>query len=73
MGGGRLLLFTGQQLLATGAGTALRQLGAEAERFNLLAQGGRGLHAGHLGDAGLLEGKVHVRRDDPRQRAQHLV
>ncbi len=72
-GAGGLLRFPLQQLLAATAGRALRQLGAKAERLDLLAQGGGRLHPGYQHDTGLLDGEVDVGRDDAGQRCQHLV
>ncbi|MNC37060.1 hypothetical protein D3C75_856120 [compost metagenome] len=72
-GGGGFLFLTGQQLLTALADGALRQLGTEAKRFYMGAQGSRGLGAGHQQDAGLLEGEIDLGRDDARQGSQLLV
>ncbi len=72
-GSGGLLRFPLQQLLAAAAGRTLCQLGAKAERFDLLAQSGRGLHPGDKHDAGLFDREVDLGRDNAGQRSQHLV
>ena len=72
-GCGGLLRFPLQQLLAAAAGRALCQLGAKAERFDLLAQSGGRLHPGDQHDAGLFDREIDLGRDNAGQRGQHLV